>query len=263
MSKKIVYTLSVNDYSPLVSGLTFPLMKRFADKIGADFKVITERKFPDWPIPCEKFQIHELAQQEGAEFVYFWDADALIHPDMFDVFSVAHKDTVVSGTSSDFSPMRFKPDKYFLRDGRFFGRGNWMVAASDWCLDYWKFPDDITLKECVERITPIQIEVNSGVTPEHLVDDFIASRNMAKYGLKLKHFREITDERQLGQVFLLHNYLPPSQWMTPVADTNTGFTVQEFADLQMELGKPLKEFTPEEIKFVVYRKNLQVWKVKP
>jgi hypothetical protein len=33
--RKTVYTLRVDDYSPAICELTHPLLKRFADKIGA------------------------------------------------------------------------------------------------------------------------------------------------------------------------------------------------------------------------------------
>ncbi|HWB97853.1 MAG TPA: hypothetical protein VG672_14160 [Bryobacteraceae bacterium] len=45
--KKTVYTLNIGDYAPEICALTYPLMEAYARKIGADFHVIRERKFPD------------------------------------------------------------------------------------------------------------------------------------------------------------------------------------------------------------------------
>jgi hypothetical protein len=58
--KKTLYTLSVNDkhpgqdFEPEITALTFPLMRKYAHKIGADFHVIRERKHPDMPPVYEK-----------------------------------------------------------------------------------------------------------------------------------------------------------------------------------------------------------------
>ena len=72
--RKTLYTLCVNDYEPMIRELTYPLMMAYADKIGAVFEVITERKFPDWPIPVEKLQIGELAAMNHDEWSIFFDS---------------------------------------------------------------------------------------------------------------------------------------------------------------------------------------------
>ena len=61
--KKCVFTLNVGGYATEITDLTYPLMKGWCAKIGADFHVITERKFSEWPITYEKFQIYELAKE--------------------------------------------------------------------------------------------------------------------------------------------------------------------------------------------------------
>lgn len=182
--KKTLYTLSVNNYQPEISALTFPFMKAWAKKIGADFHVITERKFTEWPVTYEKFQVYELAKEHGNDWNIFFDADTLIHPDFYDFTVLLNKDTTFSN-GSDFSPIRFKPDAYFLRDGRYIGKGNWCAAFSDWCLDYYHPLDDITLEEAVANIGPTVSERGSGcIEPAHLIDDYVVSRNIARYGLK-------------------------------------------------------------------------------
>lgn len=180
--KKTVYTLAVNNYAPEITDITFPWMKKYADKIEADFYVITDRKFPDMPPVYEKFQIYELAQEHDNDWNIFLDADALVHPEFFDVTACIDKDTTVSH-GTDFVPHRFRPNKYFKRDGRMIGKGNWLAIASDWCIDYWK-PLDIPFEEAVKDIFPTVDETNFGITPCHLIDDYTVSLNIARYGLK-------------------------------------------------------------------------------
>jgi hypothetical protein len=208
--KKTVYTLCIDNYAPEVTALTFPLMKKWASKIGADFRIIAERKYSDYPVVYEKFQIKELAKQNGDEWSIYFDADTLIHPDFWDVTVAVSKDTTVSGIASDFTPQRFKPDKYFLRDGRFIGKGNWCLMASDWCTDIWTPLEDLTLEEAIENITTTEQEKSTGfIEPSHLIDDYVTSRNIAKYGLKHKLITDIEKEKNMGSGYIWHHYLFP------------------------------------------------------
>ena len=92
--KKTIYTLNIGDYAPEICALTYPLIQAYARKIGADFHVIRERKFPEWPIVYEKLQIYELGRKHGNDWNIFVDSDTLINPEMFDVTEHLHKDTV-------------------------------------------------------------------------------------------------------------------------------------------------------------------------
>lgn len=70
---------------PCAISLTLPNLKAYADRLKADFHVISERKFQDWPVVCEKQQIYELGKD------YDWnisiDADMLVHPQIDDFTS--------------------------------------------------------------------------------------------------------------------------------------------------------------------------------
>lgn len=196
--KKTLFTLCVNNYAPEIQALTFPLMKRYAAKIGADFHVITERKYPEMPITFEKFQVAELAKQRGDEWAIFFDADTLIDPEMFDPTNHVPKDTVLHN-GSDFSGIRWTWDKYMKRDGRGIGSCTWCVIASDWTVeDLWCKPD-IPLERILGKRDPKDPkkwlihpvihttvgEHNSGqCLPEHLIDDYLLSRNIARFGLR-------------------------------------------------------------------------------
>jgi len=207
MSKKTVYTLNVNNYAPEIRAITWPLLRRYADKIGAGFFPITERHFPDQNVVSEKLQIYTLAKERGDDWICYFDSDCLIHPDMMDFTEVLPRDTVLCN-GTDYAACRFEYDDYFRRDGRHIATCGWLTVASSWCLDAWKPLDDLSYEDAVKRIKPTAREVQAGIPADHLIDDFIVSRNVAKYGLKHTTFRKILGE--IGQVdaqYLWHEYL--------------------------------------------------------
>ncbi len=75
--KNLVVTLDIN-YPKEITDLTFPYMQEYAKNINADFRVITERKYPDLPLTLEKFQIKQFCSDY--EWIFFLDADCLINP---------------------------------------------------------------------------------------------------------------------------------------------------------------------------------------
>lgn len=207
--KRVVYLLNVDDYAPKVTEITYPLIKHYIDKIGAELCEIKERKFPEWPPVYEKLQIYELAQQNKADWNIYIDSDTLIHPDFFDITNHISKDTVCHN-GKDMASHRWKFDRYFYRDGRKIGSCNWFTIASDWCIELWHPLDDITMEEAFSRIFPVLGELNGCTVREHLIDDFTLSRNIAKYGLKFKTFIEICKELGYeGNHFLWHAYNIP------------------------------------------------------
>ena len=206
--KKTVYTLCVNDYEPEITAITFPFMEAYAKKIHADFHVITNRIYPEAPPAYEKLQIYDLSVKHENDWNIFFDADALIHPEFFDVTAVLNKDMTVSN-GTDFVPHRFRPNEYFMRDGRMIGKGNWLAIASDWCRDYWR-PLDTPFSEAIKDIFPTVDETNFGITPEHLLDDYTISMNISRFGLK---HQLISDLEYVGHRpgLLAHQYLMPSE----------------------------------------------------
>lgn len=207
MGKKAIWVLNVDNYAPEITSITYPLMKGYARKIGADFCEITERKFPDWPVVCEKMQIYELAKKKGAEWNIYFDSDAMVHPETPDFTHFIPKDTVAQN-GYDFSAVRHRYDEYFLRDGRNIGTCGWLTIASEWCLDIWHPCEDLTPSEVVERCQLTVHERNSGVMDDsHLADDYIMSRNVARYGLKYMKIMDL--QKKLfpeGAEFFWHEY---------------------------------------------------------
>ena len=194
--KKTLWTLNVDSYAPRMAELTYPFLLAYARKIGADFRIIAKRRWPHMPAVHEKLQIFDLGREN--DWNIYIDSDALIFPDMFDVTERVRKDTVVL-YSRDFAGNRFRYDNNFRRDGRDIGACNWFAVASDWCIDLWRPIDDLILVRtnpsavgCL--IQPTTKERIAGIAPEHLIDDYIVSRNIARYGLKLKTVEQIQKE---------------------------------------------------------------------
>jgi hypothetical protein len=228
--KKVIYTLVTEFYTEKmkpVTDLTFPLMEQFAEKIRADFVVIKDRKFPDFPPVYEKLQIHELGKNN--DWSIFIDADALIHPNMFDLTNHVNKDTVIFH-GADMASMRWAYDKYFLRDGRNLGACTWNVWCSDWTIDLWKPLDDLTLNDSIKNIYPVTQEMHIK-SKESLIDDYTLSRNIAKFGLKHTTFYKICEDLKLPANFFMHEYvLSPDEKLFKIAQTLVSWGVYNSSD---------------------------------
>jgi hypothetical protein len=168
--KKVIYVVLINDtYLPELRKITIPNIQQYAKKIGADFQLITERKYPDWPITYEKLQIYELGKDNDWNICI--DADTLIHTSFYDVTQQYKKDTVSFNFAYNAND-DLKPDMYFVRDGRNVGVATNFVVTSNWTHDLW---------------TPLDMRVDEAktcVTRHHIVDEYCISRNLARYGLK-------------------------------------------------------------------------------
>ena len=206
---KTIFLLNVDNYAPEITKLTYPFIEAYAKKIGAKIFMIGNREFPDFPPVYEKLQIYKLAQEIGSDWNIYIDSDALIHPDMPDVTTMLSKDTVLHN-GTDFAPIRWKYDRFFIRDGRHIGSCNWFTIASDQCIELWKPLDDLTKEEAISNIFPILDELHTVITPDHLIDDYTLSRNIAKYGLKATTFIELLRKHGLeGGEFMWHAYQMP------------------------------------------------------
>jgi len=205
--KKTIFTLNIGNYAPELTEITYPLMKVYAHKIGADFFEIKERKFPKWPMTYEKLQIYELGKQIGSDWNIFFDADAMIHPCMPDWTIYMKKDTIAHW-GSDVASVRHRFNNYMLRDGRGWGAANWFTMASDWCLDLWR-PLDITPEEVIDYINPTHEEMNYGLRAEHFVDDFALTSNVARFGLKTVKLQDVRDTvpEFKGMGFVVHGFM--------------------------------------------------------
>lgn len=206
--KKTILLLDIDNYAPAIKKVTLPLIHLYAKRIGSYVHTITERKFPSFPVTYEKLQIYEIAQQMGEGWFLYVDLDTLIHPECPDYTIYLPKGTVCF-KSADYSPTRFKISDYAMRDGRYLAPGNWLMMASDLCLDLWR-PLEVTAQEAVACISPTVAEREHGVTAEHLVDDYALTQNIARFGLSVKTIEQINTEQQFGW-YLWHEYLLSEQ----------------------------------------------------
>jgi hypothetical protein len=215
--KKVIFTLNVDGYAPEITEITFPLMRFHARKIGADFRIITNRKWPDWPVVCEKFQCAELAGD--ADWIIFLDADTFVHPDCIDWTAVIPSDTVVHN-GADMASLRHRYDESQIKDGRHIGTCGWLTIAPKSCFGIWDKPD-IPMAEVIARCTPTIGEAHNGVTPEHLTDDFIMSRNIARHGYKHATIKDMMPKLGFGPDagFFWHDYnLPMAEKIRQLKD---------------------------------------------
>jgi hypothetical protein len=192
--KKTVYTVNIDNYQPEVWAITSPLMKHYAEKIGANLHVIDSRKFPEFPGRYEKLQIYTLAREHQNDWNIYFDSDALIHPDMIDMTTYLNKGTVIHN-GRDVIGNRYREDCYTMRAGVNFSSCNWFAIASDWCLDLWHPLEDMTIEEACANIFPTVQETLQGVKPIDLIDDYVLTRNIARYGLKFTTAIEILREK--------------------------------------------------------------------
>jgi len=205
--KKTIFTLALNGWQPEITEITHPLIKAYAKKIGADFYLIKDRKLdPAFHPTYEKLQIYQLAQEMQNDWNIYIDSDALVHPDFFDITNHLTKDTVAHN-GNDLMGNRYVEDRFHKRDGRHISSCNWFTVASDWCIELWKPLDDMTHEEAMKRIFPTVNEKNTVISSEHLIDDYVLGRNIAKYGLKFITVRKIEEMTGYGSGgYLWHQY---------------------------------------------------------
>lgn len=206
--KITLYTLNVDNYAPEITKHTFPLLAGYANKIGARFYQITERKFPEFGFEREKFQIFDLMVQHDDDYAIFLDADTLLHPEMFDLTCFVPPDTVCNFGHDNIST-RFRVDDVHRRDGRNIGCGTFFVVVPRACRNYWLWPDpsELSYEEIVSRIFPTLAERKVGIQPKHLADDFVTSRNVAKFGFKFMTVWDIQKKLGRNDNFIVHSHL--------------------------------------------------------
>jgi len=231
--KKTVFTLCVDGYPKEITDLTFPLLQGYADKIGAEFVIIQKRRFFEWPVVYEKFQIYDLSRELGSDWNIYVDADALVHPDMPDVTAHLGRDTVMQN-GQDLASSRWKYDEYMRRDGRLISSCNWFCVFSDWCRDIYHPLEDMTLAQALMNIYPCQLERNFGIDAGHLIDDYVVTRNIARYGLKHTTFMKVWQGLGLPFGYLWHDYLKTNEEkLAEIKHTLVGWKVKPEPELKL------------------------------
>ena len=174
--KKTVYTLCVDNYFPELCAITLPTHAAYAKRIGAEFVLITDRKYPEWHPTYEKMQIWDLGKEN--DWNIHIDADMYISPYLHDVTGyIAKFDSPAPpytvGWYSIYDPkLYYKPNRYFMRDERNIGICSAFIAVPSLCHEIW------------EPFTMSYDEALKGTVQPHGLDDYCMSINFAKYGLK-------------------------------------------------------------------------------
>lgn len=171
--KNIIHVVYINDYFPELWEMCLPSIKQYAYKTKSELNIITQRKFPDWHINYEKFQVYEDGKYADSNFLI--DADVLIHPKFPDFSNgislphhIAFNDNYHASTK-----FHVADNIYFQRDGRDVGIASNAVISFKSTHDVWE---------------PLNISPAKGKTITYVregdIDEYTLSHNMAKYGLK-------------------------------------------------------------------------------
>jgi len=185
--KKVLVTLDIN-YPKEITDITFPCMEQYAENIGAEFLILTERKFTHLPITQEKFQLYDI----DADYTIFLDADALINPNSFD-FSTLKSDIIVIAEwldGADFLP-ESPPGKNKIRIHSAF------LAFSKES-KYLVKPHDNPLQYIPNILNP---------NPEWQLDEYVMSLNLLENGGNIL----TTKENFPGTIAHNGNYLTVEQ----------------------------------------------------
>lgn len=103
----LVLTIAIGSLYQEMAGITHQSIIRYAAKIGAEFKVITDQKHlsPHW----EKFRVYDLLNEY--ERIAYIDTDTLILPDCPDLFKIVPKDMIGAFNEGKYFDRKY-PDYY-------------------------------------------------------------------------------------------------------------------------------------------------------
>jgi glycosyl transferase family 8/glycosyl transferase family 9 (putative heptosyltransferase) len=104
MGKRAIITLSIGEHYQKIAQITHPTLKRYADKIGADFVVISERKISQTTPHWEKFQILDFLNKYDR--ILYLDTDILIRKNCPDLFDIVPEDELGIYNEAPFVPSR-------------------------------------------------------------------------------------------------------------------------------------------------------------
>jgi hypothetical protein len=149
----------IDGWFPELCAITLPLYKRYADRIGAEFHIITERKFPDFPPNYERLQVYELGRD--CDWNICLDADYIIDPEqLYDPCFAGRGKGIVymeGGMQADFY-FDTRAFPCFGQDGRNQGVGDAFIVSSSETHSIWT-PLSISYKDAARAclISPRQV----------------------------------------------------------------------------------------------------------
>jgi len=195
--KKLLVTLNIDDYDKEITELTFPYMRKYAKNIGADFHIITERKFPDFPLMLEEFQMYEFSQTY--DWIIFLDSDCLINPKGIDLTTLVEEDRVLIA--------KYNPPTHHFHPENIEGEYNLKYYAPFFFLVFHKnsrdcvkpysnpydYYDYINLNSThleMEKYMKIRTYLTEKEIKDTLIDEFLLTLNLHKYNIKTASLQE-------------------------------------------------------------------------
>lgn len=175
---KALVTTRVDNYFPELCAYTIPNLKRYAERIGADFFEITERKSPDLYPSFEKLQVYDYAQHYDKTILI--DADIMLSPEAPDFTESYNFDEIAMWMqflihTPEFSLWNPFDSKYFIKDGRNIGIVGALTGCSKYTCDLFKpISKDFAKMQQDKIFRPA------------IIDEFCMSYNLAKYSYKWK-----------------------------------------------------------------------------
>jgi hypothetical protein len=189
--KKLLVTLNIGDYDRDITSLTFPHMQEYAKNIGADFHIITERKFPEVPLRLEFFQLYDFCTIY--DWIIFLDADCLINPKAVDLTTLVKEDRVIIA--------KYNPPTHHFHPENIEGQYNFKYYApffflvfhrnSRNCVKPYKNPFDyyehINLNSThpeMKTYMKIRTHLTEKEIKDTLIDEFLLTLNLHRYNIK-------------------------------------------------------------------------------
>jgi lipopolysaccharide biosynthesis glycosyltransferase len=136
--KTLVLTIAIGDYHQKMGEITHPLMRGYAARIGADFRVITEKKISQTTAHWEKFQIYDLL--DVYDRILFLDTDIIVRGDCPNLFELVPGDALGAFDESLYytdarDRMELTAREYGLEvmpvwDGRYFNTGAMVISRA-------------------------------------------------------------------------------------------------------------------------------------
>jgi len=171
-NSKCIHVVALNNWQPELCAITIPNLMAYAKKIGADFNIISEPKFPTFPPNYERFQIWEEGKNYNWNFNI--DADTILSKDCEDPTEWIDPASVASLWGLD-TKYYFKTsdDYYFIRYNYMWGVADQFTVTSKFVHDIWT-PTQMTFEQTSSRC----------LKEPRQVSEYILSRNMAMFGLR-------------------------------------------------------------------------------
>ncbi len=183
-SKKCVHIMVMPGWQASLAEVTLPHLKRYAEKIGADLNIISQRRFPHWPLSFEKHQIFEAGKEY--DWNLYFDVDVLIHPDMDDVTLRHPPEKVGNWWYQDVRRIcEAERIDVFRQDGRYYGVADCFVGTSRKTHGLWT-----PLTGSIEQYTPLLTTAD-----RTCITTFSLSHNLARFKYPIEGV--LLDERHL------------------------------------------------------------------